>query len=77
MPLLLIYGLTESGAWTSNHTHGFIWDVIIHPFLNFNGSLTKPLEFSRAWMNIYIPLFYMGVITYSCPNPDAGVTNLG
>ena len=23
----------------------------------------------------YFPLFYVDVITYSCPNPDDGVTN--
>ena len=26
-----------------------------------------------TWMSNYIPLFYMFVITYPCPNPDAGL----
>ena len=29
----------------------------------------------RTWMSNYIPLFYMFVITYPCPNPDAGLGN--
>ena len=26
----------------------------------------------RAWVSNYIPLFYVDVITYPCPHPDAG-----
>ena len=28
-----------------------------------------------AWMSNSIPLFYMDVITYPCPNPDSGLAN--
>ena len=27
-------------SWINNHTHCFIWDVITHPYHNFNGGLT-------------------------------------
>ena len=27
-------------------------------------------------MSNYIPLFYMDVLTYPCPNPNAGLANL-
>ena len=32
------HGLTLIPAWISNYTHYNMWDEIIHPFLNFNGT---------------------------------------
>ena len=29
-----------------------------------------------AWRSNYIPLFYMNVMAYPCPNPDAGLAKL-
>ena len=52
-----------------------MWGVITHAWININGCLTKPL-LKVGWMSNYIPLFYMDVITYSCPNPDDGSDDL-
>ena len=30
----------------------------------------------RPWMSNHIPLFFMDVIPYPCPNPEAGLSNL-
>ena len=49
-----------------NHTHCFMWDVII----------PCPNPEFRAWVSNYIPLIYVDVITYACPNPGAGSVNL-
>ena len=29
-----------------------------------------------TWMNNYIPLFYMDIIIYTCPNPDGGLADI-
>ena len=43
--------LTYIRACISNHTHCFMWNVISHPGLNFNGGLTKhPLKFGHGWV---------------------------
>ena len=39
---LRLFKLTETKAWISNHIHCFLWNVITHPSLNFNGNLAKP-----------------------------------
>ena len=39
---LCLYGLTEFGEQISNYIQFFMWNVIIHPCLNFNSYLTKP-----------------------------------
>ena len=49
----------------------YMWDVINHPRPTFNGGLAKPLL--KLDMNDHFhPLFFVDVITYPCPNPDAG-----
>ena len=62
------HGLTEMKAWISNHTHNFMQDVITHPLHSLNDGAVE----ARAC----IPLFYMDVITYPCPNPNTGSDNL-
>ena len=32
---------TEIKIWICNHTHCFLWDVIYHPYSEFNGGLAK------------------------------------
>ena len=49
-------------AWISYYYHDFVLDVIIYPCPNLNAGLTKPQLKVRAWMSIYIPLFYVDVI---------------
>ena len=39
-----------------------------YPYPNSNDDL-------MIWISVYIPLFYVGVITYPRPYPDAGLTN--
>ena len=59
----------------SNYIHNSIWDVNVHPCPNFNGGLTKPpLTLGRGWMAAP-PLFYVDVITYPRPHPDADFAN--
>ena len=42
-----------------------MYDVIAHPYIQINALICN-----------CIPLFYMDVIIYPCPNPDAGLANL-
>ena len=62
------HSVIEIMKWINIYIHGFkgfMWDVIIHPYLNFNGGLTKP------------PLeLVLGEISYPCPNPDVDLANL-
>ena len=44
----------------SNHMPSQMQDEITYPFPNFNGVTAEGLE----WINNYIPLFIMDVITY-------------
>ena len=39
--------LTLIPAWLSNHMHSLVWDEIIYPFLNFNGTVA-PLKFRNG-----------------------------
>ena len=34
------------------------------------------LKLEYGWLSYYTPLFYRGVITSPCSDPDAGVANL-
>ena len=45
----------------------FIWSVLIHQCHAINGGLAQ-----LPWMNNYILLFCMDVITHPCPNCDDG-----
>ena len=49
--------------------HCFMCDVIIYPCINL-------YIWIDAWMSNYILLFCMDLVTYSLPNPDAGLDNL-
>ena len=44
--------------------------VISNPCPEYNGGLRE------AWVNYYISLAYIDVITYLCSYPDAGSANL-
>ena len=56
----------------SNYINYHQWDMITHPCPNFNSSLTEPpLKLGHVWVK-KIPLFYLGAITYLCPNLAAG-----
>ena len=39
-----LHRLTKIMTWISNYIHSFIWDVITHQCLNFNGGLTPSLK---------------------------------
>ena len=41
------------------------WSIITHPFIDYNGGLTKPAQ----GMDYHIPRLSVDVITYPCPNP--------
>ena len=41
---------------------------------NFNNGLDTAIDV-MAWMSIYIPMFYMDVITYPYPDPGVGLAN--
>ena len=49
-----------------------MWDVIPHTQKQHNYAAFEV----RAWMSSYVLLLYMNVITYRCPNTDAGLLNL-
>ena len=51
----LVIGWTNSGVreWMSNHINRKLWDVIIHPHLNFNGGLAKPLKLGQWWITLF------------------------
>ena len=55
----------------SNHTHGFIWDTITYPCINFSGSLTK-LHLKLGMAELLQTIVYLDILTYAYPNPDAG-----
>ena len=50
------------------------WDICTHPYPSSNGGLAA-VEF-RTWMNYYILLFCVYVITYPYLNPNTGLANL-
>ena len=62
-----------SMEWISNYSHGFLWDLITHPWPHFNGVTAVG---GLAWRSNLIPLFYVNMITYPCTKLDAGLANL-
>ena len=54
-------------VWISNRAHYLRCDVITHPHPNFNEVW--------AWISMYIPLFYVALITCPCPNPNADIVH--
>ena len=54
--------LTSISAWINNHMPSKVWDEIVYPFSNFNGSTVEVLE----WVSNFIPQIIMDVITYLC-----------
>ena len=62
-PLLLTY-ITFNPTWISNYIHYNVWDEIIYPFPNLNGSTVEVWE----WINNFTPHFTEHVITYPCWN---------
>ena len=38
---LHIRALTLIPAWIGNYIHSNVWDVIIYPFLNYNGATVE------------------------------------
>ena len=55
---------TEIRTWISNCIHTTQWDVICHPYPNYNSGLTKPpLKWGRGWLNT---TQNNGTITHSC-----------
>ena len=48
----------------------FIWDVITYPCEWAN------LKLGHGWVIIHIPLVFMDVIAYPCPNTGAALVNL-
>ena len=51
------------GEWVSNYIQIQLWDIITHPWDNFNGRLTKwPLKFDIYMIN-FIPQKEKFVIT--------------
>ena len=71
-PFLLLW-IDKIRILIYNYIFSFIWDVIPHlcPILNNYTAIEV-----MAWMNNYIPLFYVGVIQYPFPNPIGGWANL-
>ena len=64
--------LSEIRAWISNHTHGFIWDIITLPSPNFNSSLTKPpSKLGHDW--IIASHFLNGFNYVSIPDHNVGL----
>ena len=63
-PRVLNPGLTLVPAWIRIHIHYRMWDEIIFPFPNFNGSAVEVWE----WIKYFIPHFIGHVITYLCCN---------
>ena len=43
----------QTTPWISNHIHCYIYDVITHPYTNFNGDMTE------LAVSDYIPFFYL------------------
>ena len=46
----------------------------MYPYHNFQRVIDSITVEVRAWASKYIPLFYVEVITYPCPNSDTGLT---
>ena len=55
-------GLTLVPTWTSNYIPSKVWDEIIHPFPNLNGSRFEVWK----WISNFIPHSTMHVITHPC-----------
>ena len=52
----------------------FLWNIVIHPCMT-STAVGLNSRWSKAWVRNYIPLFYMGVITYLYLNADAVTVN--
>ena len=63
------------GACIIKYTHIFLWDTVIH-LRSFNGDLTEPPLWFTTWVNHYIPLLNVDVITYPYPKLDDNLANL-
>ena len=73
---VLLTWLTKIRILMSNYIHWLIRDVITEPCHNFKCALMKmPLKLGY-WRVSISPLFYVEVITYSCPNHNAGIANI-
>ena len=62
--------VTQIKVWISKYIRGFLWDLIIHPYPNYNSGL------NNKCMD-YTPLsVHVGVITYPCPKFNGSLANL-
>ena len=60
--------LTGIRLWISHQINWFVWDIITHPWLNFNGGLSKPpLKLRHGWIIISHCFTWMKLATH----PDA------
>ena len=56
------HGVTLTPAWISNCMPSKMWNEIMYPFPNFNGTVVEFWE----WISNFIPRFVRDVITYPC-----------